>query len=76
MSDQVINMTETITDNRGELTKYVRKCERLLGVWDENIAEELVNDVTRKYKIVFSSSNIFEQVHEIYVQLMFALKYL
>lgn len=76
MSDQVINMTETITDNSEELTKYVRKCERLLGVWDENIAEELVNDVTRKYKIVFSSSNIFEQVHEIYVQLMFALKYL
>ena len=76
MHNHLTNETTKFSDNSGELTQYVKKCEALLESWDEDDAEELIRTVTSKYKVTLSPKNITEQIHEIHVQLMFALKYL
>ena len=75
MNNQFTNKTARFSDG-GELTQYVKKCEALLESWDEDDAEELIREVTSKYKIALSPKNITEQIYEIHIQLMFALKYL
>lgn len=76
MNNHFTSEAAKFSDNSGELTQYVKKCEALLEAWDEDDAEELIRTVTSKYKIALSPKNITEQLHEIHVQLMFALKYL
>lgn len=76
MKNQFTNEAARFSDNSGELTQYVKKCEALLESWDEDEAEELIRTVTSKYKVALSPKNITEQIHEIHIQLMFALKYL
>ena len=63
-------------DNSGKLTQYVKRCDVLLKDWDDDAAKSLIQEVTSKYKIQFSSSSCIEQITDIRTQLMIALKYL
>lgn len=75
MNNQLTNEVANFSHNNGELIQYVKKCEELLESWDEDDAEELISAVSSKYKVALSPKNLTEQIHEIHVQLMFALKY-
>lgn len=51
-------------DNSGELTKYVVRCERILANYEAQSAEELISEVSEKYVIRFTSTDMFESIKE------------